>query len=467
MVRGVPNTVLEGRGRRQRKITKDLVDNYILNSKPVGSSVCTRGNSGKNGDRASFKPNIKGKSNASDRRHNSEKDDSDDESDDDDECPDEMNEKIENNTERINYVQDNIEVVLRLILSVLPMAAINRIFSEIKSVEADDHIMIQDFVNQVKEKNSENQGKNDVNVLNDPVNIASSTEGNAAATTAAAVLVEQTVPTASVTDNLPATIDQSVIIADKVQERLDDINRKKNIIVTGMSEDNDDDNMIREMFRVMGCENMLRDVVSAPTRLGARGRKNRAIKIEMRNELAVDRIMECKTYLKDRNENFYLVYINRDLSKSDRDKEIQLRRQRNRGFYDESAAGAGVGGGNGSQNRNNGAQISGTPNGGPQNILNGIGLSEGSKSQSSQNGALNQNRANEMLEMERRQKETNAEIDGLITHMRYGMHIENVEYWKGYKNDWVVHYGETQSRPEGARKDNLGNDQGRGKITQP
>ena len=157
------------------------------------------------------------------------------------------------------------------------------------------------------------------------------------------------------------------------------------------------------------------------------------------------------------------------MSKSDRDKEIQLRRQRNRGFYDDSAAGAGVGGGTGSQNRNHGAQISGTPNGGPQNVQNGVGSSEGSKSQSSQNGVLNQNRANEILEMERRQKETNAEIEGLITHwgMRYGMHIENVEYWKGYKNEWVAHYEETQSRPEGTKKDNLGNDQGRGKITQP
>ena len=151
MVREDPNTVLEGRGRRQRRITKDLVDNYILNSKPVGSSVCIRGNRGKNGDRASFKPNIKGKSNASERRHNSEKDDSDDESD-DGECPDEMNEKIENNTDRINYVQDNFEVVLRLILSVLPIASINRIISEIKSVEANDHVMILDFINQVVEK---------------------------------------------------------------------------------------------------------------------------------------------------------------------------------------------------------------------------------------------------------------------------------------------------------------------------
>ena len=101
MVRGVPNTVLEGRGRRQRKITKDLVDNYILNSKPVGSSVCTRGNSGKNGDRASFKPNIKGKLNISQRilrSHNSENYDSDDDSD-DDERPDEVNEKIKDNTD--------------------------------------------------------------------------------------------------------------------------------------------------------------------------------------------------------------------------------------------------------------------------------------------------------------------------------------------------------------------------------
>ena len=449
------------------------MENYILNSKPVGASVSVRGNRAKNGGGASFKPNIKGKPNASECRTRSRKSEYDDSDESDDENDNgvgsyEVNEKIQDNTDRINYVQENLEVVLRLILSVLPMSSIHCILAQINNVEANDHIMAQDFIKQVLERNSANQGKNDVTVLNDVVNTATSTEGDAAA---AAVIVQQTEPkqSASVPDNLTATIEQRVIIktADKVQERLEDIYRKKNIIVTGMSEDNDDDFMIHEMFRVMGCENMLRDIVSAPTRLGARGRKNRAIKIEMRNELAVDRIMECKKYLKDRSENFYLVYINKDLSKSDRDKEIQLRRQRNRGFYDDSAAGAGVGGGTGSQNRNHGAQISGTSNGGPQNIQNGVGLSEGSKSQSSQNGELNQNRANEILEMERRQKETNAEIDGFITHMRYGLYMENVEYWKGYKNDWVAHYEEIQSRPEGTRKDNLGNDQGRGEITQP
>ena len=101
MVREDPNTVLEGRGRRQRRITKDLVDNYILNSKPVGSSVCVRGNRGNNGDRASFKPNIKGKLNASQRKlrsQNSENSDSDDDSD-DDERPDEVNEKRKDNTD--------------------------------------------------------------------------------------------------------------------------------------------------------------------------------------------------------------------------------------------------------------------------------------------------------------------------------------------------------------------------------
>ena len=48
----------------------------------------------------------------------------------------------------------------------------------------------------------------------------------------------------------------------------------------------------------------------------------------MRNELAAERIMECKKNLKDRNKIFYLVCVNRNLSKSDRDIEIQLRRQK-------------------------------------------------------------------------------------------------------------------------------------------
>ena len=477
--------MLEGRGKRQKIVTKDLVRNYILNSSPtVSGRVRVRGKPAKHGASASFKPNIKGKWNASERKlrsQNSIYEDSDDDSA--DEMPDELNEKIENNTDRINYVQENFEVVTRLILSVLPISSINNIVSQIKDVQADDHIMMQDFINQVLEKNSANQGK--VNVLNDTV-VATSTEGDAAAA-ATAVVVEETEPkqpaaATFVPDTLTATlIDQTVNkAADLVHERLDELYRKKNIIVTGMSEENDDDNMIQEMFRVMRCQYMLRDIVGTPTRLGARGRKSRAIKIEMRNELAVERIMECKKYLKDRNENFYLVYVNRDLSKSDRDKEIQLRRQKNRGFYDESAAGAGVVGGTGSQNRNHGAQITGTPNGGSQNIQNGVGSSEGSEAQISQNGAQKQKnsemprdngsegvKTDETLERERSQQRINVEIDGFITFMRLGTLYENVNYWEGYTENWVVHYEGVQSGSEGTKNNNLGNDISRGLIIHP
>ena len=71
----------------------------------------------------------------------------------------------------------------------LPLSSINYIISQIKEAEADDHIVLQDFINQVLEKNSANQGKNDVvNVLNDPINMASSTEGDSATT--AVVIVQ-------------------------------------------------------------------------------------------------------------------------------------------------------------------------------------------------------------------------------------------------------------------------------------
>ena len=60
------------------------MENYILNSKPtVSTNVCIRGSSGKNGDlAASFKPNSKGKLNASQHRLRSQNAESNDDSDD-------------------------------------------------------------------------------------------------------------------------------------------------------------------------------------------------------------------------------------------------------------------------------------------------------------------------------------------------------------------------------------------------
>ena len=120
------------------------------------------------------------------------------------------------------------------------------------------------------------------------------------------------------------------------------MNRKKNIVITGMDEDYDDDVLVGNMLQVMGCGFLYHDINKRPTRLGMkRNNRTRALKVEMNNEEAVEVIMKCKKELRNRNENFYKIYVNRDLRKEEREKEIEQRKARNSRIWGDSAAGAG------------------------------------------------------------------------------------------------------------------------------
>ena len=46
--------------------------------------------------------------------------------------------------------------------------------------------------------------------------------------------------------------------------------------------------------------------------------------------------------MKNRNGDFYHVYVNRDMKREEREKEIKERKERNRRMYGDSAAGAGL-----------------------------------------------------------------------------------------------------------------------------
>ena len=110
-----------------------------------------------------------------------------------------------------------------------------------------------------------------------------------------------------------------------------------------MDEDYDDVLLVRNMLGVMGCGFLYHDINKRPTRLGMkRNNRNRPLKVEMNNEDAVEKIMKCKKYLRNPNENFYSIYINRDLRKEEREKEIEQRKARNRRIFGDSAAGAGL-----------------------------------------------------------------------------------------------------------------------------
>ena len=86
--------------------------------------------------------------------------------------------------------------------------------------------------------------------------------------------------------------------------------------------------MVWEMLSYMGLEHLSQDIERQPTRLGPRRHDGRirALKVEFRNEWAVEQILDQKYALRNPNGNYYNVYINRDMTKTERDAEIADRK---------------------------------------------------------------------------------------------------------------------------------------------
>ena len=128
-----------------------------------------------------------------------------------------------------------------------------------------------------------------------------------------------------------------------ILETLEDKKRKKNLIVIGMEERYDDLECVKEMLHQLGCDQVIRDIVGYPTRLGtAKWGRRRPIKVELRTERAVDYVIENKKWLKQ-TRDFFRVYINRDLNRQDRIKERD-ERLKNRGNGNSGAEDALPGG---------------------------------------------------------------------------------------------------------------------------
>ncbi|CAL4181902.1 unnamed protein product, partial [Meganyctiphanes norvegica] len=120
----------------------------------------------------------------------------------------------------------------------------------------------------------------------------------------------------------------------------------------------DDEELIKEVFRIIGCRNFVNEIAKRPTRLGiARTGRNRPLKVELRNEWTVDEILRNKKELMF-SKHFYRVYINRDLSKEDRENEKNERQARRNNKFGDAASGAGSGGaGRRNQQRNGGVGV--------------------------------------------------------------------------------------------------------------
>merc|ERR1711874_400698 len=142
--------------------------------------------------------------------------------------------------------------------------------------------------------NSE-QGKNEI--VN---NVKASDTASATASSSQAVKVTNYAAAATIPDATNQNVLNTII-----RQNIDDMNRKKNIVITGMEEDYDYDVLVGNMLQVMGCGFLYHDINKRPTRLVMKkNNRTRALKVEMNNEEAVEVIMKCKKELTKQKRKF-------------------------------------------------------------------------------------------------------------------------------------------------------------------
>ena len=305
-----------------------------------------------------------------------------DSSDDDSVCEhvqelSEIEEEVAHNRETYEHMMGNCMVIFGAIFNLIPTTGVNQLESELSGNCPDDHKWLKTIVDKEVERRkneTRNRNNNDVEALSANSGAAADAEGTVAGPTMS-IPPPPTSPTpmgaASITNIAVqdlSNIQQQKYIEKKIQEqfqaRLDEQNRKKNIIISGMVEGHDDWILVGNMFRAMRLGHLIDSIQCDPTRLGAKARngKFRTIRVTMRNEDEVKQIMRKKFDL-FKTRDYCLVYINNDLSKTEREAEYNDRKNRRSRQFQNAANGAGVtgGGGNtaqgagGSTNRTTGA----------------------------------------------------------------------------------------------------------------
>ncbi|CAL4234847.1 unnamed protein product, partial [Meganyctiphanes norvegica] len=219
-----------------------------------------------------------------------------------------LEEGVHENADRITYAEENhatcFGVIFRTLFKKLTSDEMADIVKEAGSTSKDSHALLQDYVSQEMTRRRTENMENETN--------QNETERS---------IVTRTAPAGD--GNLEDFIEQTVArkTTERVRETFEDIEKKKNIIISGLDENMDDEELIKEVFRIIGCRNLVNEIAKRPTRLGiARTGRNRPLKVELRNEWTVDEILRNKKELMFNN-YFYRVYINRDLSKEDRENE--------------------------------------------------------------------------------------------------------------------------------------------------
>ena len=246
----------------------------------------------------------------------------------------EMDDRIKHNLGRTELISENCLILFNMFFNLLPDKDIMVIDKATANVDSDDHQWVKHLVqNEIKER------KRPVSNLKGNTEVSANAEAPrtepkswaAAAATAAAATTDATPSNTNIDDgnsdtsvNITST-DQDKLIKQKVDEqlqaKLEDIGRKKNIIIAGMIEGVFDDwDLITSMFWEMNLGHLIPCIESQPTRLGVshKNGKIRPIRVNLSNERAVDQIMKRKYDLQYSNK-FWRVYINNDLSKDERE----------------------------------------------------------------------------------------------------------------------------------------------------
>ena len=369
------NEVLELLEKRTRTKTSRYASSDFVDGKGLSPQADSVGNKKKYGGRQNrfegsqlsrSQPDISvPQPNIHNRGNSDISDSSDDEDSSDDRSEEEENEII-NNKDRIDFLQTNMVIVIRFLMQELPRFSLENIANEVRNEESADHMFIQDFVKYELKRRQKDQGKiSNINSVKGAHTAGAATMGMAPGNSADNNTSPPAPPTPGLTYANAAAREPTAmreIFQQTVEEVLEERSRKQNIIITGLDEGYNLKEQVARMFNVMGCGFSYHDIHGTPSRLGKVDfRRNRAVRVDLGSEEAVEHVMKFKNNLKDRNRgNFFSVYVNKDMRREDREKEIAARKERNRRMFRDSAAGAGMSTGAGVTTGEVGQQGSGT-----------------------------------------------------------------------------------------------------------
>ena len=252
----------------------------------------------------------------------------------------ELEGEVRNISDKTDEILHNNFVVLSALFSVLPSNKLDFITKNLGEDHAEDQIWLRILLeNEDRRRTEANENNNsEISVSDNDARApaAAATTTGAAAAAAAASVVDTGVSSyaaaattvrdsrdtnTNVQDRQNKIQQEKKYIDDQVRAKIEDLARKRNFIISGMSEEHEVGGLVKNMLWALGLEYLIDSVQSEPTRLGTKHHngKVRTIRVEMRNEWEVEQVMKYKYALRDMND-YWQVYINNDLSKEDREK---------------------------------------------------------------------------------------------------------------------------------------------------